>query len=160
MPTALLSPYFPLPCPPILLAYASAKPHRFPQKSFKHRPFSKLETPRNHRASLRAQQTLEFRFTHASVAQLDSASVFGTEGCWFESSRAYLSHPANFRLPASSQIERFSLVVTRSLKSPVFWAFSIFRPQLAALSLFLPRSDFPNVASVKTEFSTANYRAL
>ena len=26
---------------------------------------------------------------HASVAQLDSASVFGTEGCRFESCRAY-----------------------------------------------------------------------
>jgi hypothetical protein len=38
--------------------------------------------------------------------------------------------------------------------------FLIFGVQPAALSLFLPRVDFPNVASVKTVFSTANYRAL
>ncbi len=28
---------------------------------------------------------------HAPVAQLDSASVFETEGCWFESNRVYFS---------------------------------------------------------------------
>jgi len=43
---------------------------------------------------------------------------------------------------------------------PLFWAIFIFWSYLAALSLFLPRANFPNVASVKTEFSTANYRAL
>lgn len=30
----------------------------------------------------------------APVAQLDRASVYGTEGCWFESSQAYsTTHP-------------------------------------------------------------------
>jgi hypothetical protein len=57
---------------------------------------------------------------YASVAQLDSASVFGTEGYRFESYRAYSSHPANFRLPASSRIESCSLGMHRSLKSPMF----------------------------------------
>jgi hypothetical protein len=42
----------------------------------------------------------------------------------------------------------------------MFWAFLIFWPLLTSLSLFLPRADFPNVASVKTVFSTANYRDL
>jgi hypothetical protein len=55
---------------------------------------------------------------------------------------------ANFRLPASSRSERSSVATTLSLKSPMFWAFSIFWFHLAALSLFLPRADFPNVASV------------
>jgi hypothetical protein len=32
------------------------------------------------------------RFFHAPVAQLDSASVFGTEGCRFESCRVYLTY--------------------------------------------------------------------
>jgi hypothetical protein len=30
------------------------------------------------------------RERHAPVAQLDRASVYGTEGCWFESSQVYL----------------------------------------------------------------------
>jgi hypothetical protein len=38
----------------------------------------------------------------APVAQLDSASVFGTEGCRFESCRVYSSHSTNLGLPASS----------------------------------------------------------
>ena len=32
--------------------------------------------------------------------------------------------------------------------TPMFWAFLVFRSQPAALSPFLPRADFPNVASV------------
>ena len=72
----------------------------------------------------------------------------------------YSSHPANLGLHASSQSERFSFATHRSLKSPVFWAFFNFWSWIAALSPFLPRAGFPNVASVKTVFSTANYRAL
>lgn len=34
--------------------------------------------------------------SHAPVAQLDSASVFGTEGCRFESCRAYFIAGPNF----------------------------------------------------------------
>jgi len=59
----------------------------------------------------------------------------------------YSSYPANFRLPASSWMERFSFAMLRSLKSPMFWAFSTFWAYLAVLSPFLPRADFPNVAS-------------
>ena len=35
---------------------------------------------------------------HAPVAQLDSASVFGTEGCRFESCRAYFVPPVRIQL--------------------------------------------------------------
>jgi hypothetical protein len=51
-------------------------------------------------------------------------------------------------IPASSRMERFSLAMFRSLKSPMFWAFLNFWSRLAALSLFLPRAIFPNIASV------------
>ena len=87
---------------------------------------------------LRHTSSAIIREQFALVAQLDSASVFGTEGCRFESCRVYSSHPANFRLPAGSRIERFSFAMRRSLKSPMFWAFLIFWTMLTALSLFLP----------------------
>ena len=73
---------------------------------------------------------------HAPMAQLDSASVFGTEGSRFESWWVYSSHPANYRQHASSRIERFFIAAIRSLKSQLFWAFLIFRTLLAALSLY------------------------
>gem|GEM_PF-2420202 len=52
---------------------------------------------------------------------------------------------------------RFSFTATRSPKSPAFWVFLIFRPQLASLSLFLPRANFPDVASDPPN-PTSNYQ--
>jgi len=53
----------------------------------------------------------------------------------------YSSHPANFRLPATSQSGGFSFANLSSLKSPVIWAFLIFGPVCRALS-FLNASQF------------------
>ena len=74
----------------------------------------------------------------ASVAQLDSASVFGTEGCRFESCRAYSSHPAKLGSPTSSQIESLSIDATRPLIPLVRHELLIFRAQVAAHSVPLP----------------------
>ena len=59
----------------------------------------------------------------APMAQLDSASVFGTEGYRFESYWVYSTHPANLRQHASSQSDRFSIAATRSLNSQCFGRF-------------------------------------
>src|SRR5262249_54335357 len=55
----------------------------------------------------------------APVAQLDRASVYGTEGCWFESSQAYSPHPL-----ASALIRPQPLTADRVCVAPLAGLFS------------------------------------
>src|SRR5205814_6420745 len=60
---------------------------------------------RGHRAPLTTLPGLpKIPMIRAPVAQLDRASVYGTEGCWFESSQAYSPQPLAIALSRSQPL--------------------------------------------------------